>query len=171
VVVVSQAFIQKIAKQFSVDLHGVHGVRHWIKVHDNGIMLSKETGANVKVILYFAILHDCRRFSNGRDEKHGPRAAAYARKHRDEINLTNEEFELLDEALTTHTNGCGYNADITVQTCLDADRLDIGRVGAIVDPAQLYTKSAIDKADKTRQELFGWKNRTPISKLRQRVMI
>jgi uncharacterized protein len=35
-------------------------------------------------------------------------------------------------------------ADITIQTCWDADRLDLGRVGIVPDPARLCTVAARD---------------------------
>ena len=38
----------------------------------------------------------------------------------------------------------GARADITVQTCWDADRLDLGRVGIIPRPDRLCTEEARD---------------------------
>ena len=40
-----------------------------------------------------------------------------------------------------HTKGL-LEANITVQTCWDADRLDLGRVGIVPDPARLCTAAA-----------------------------
>ena len=42
---------------------------------------------------------------------------------------------------TRHTDG-GTEADITIQTCRDADRLDLGRVGMMPEPAKLCTPAA-----------------------------
>jgi len=33
----------------------------------------------------------------------------------------------------------GYHDDVTIQTCWDADRLDLGRVGIIPDPDRMCT--------------------------------
>jgi uncharacterized protein len=82
--------------------------------------------------------------------RHGERAAAWARKHRKEIDLEDAQFALLVEALACHNRGCDPRADITVQTCLDADRLDIGPTGAIVDAAHLYTEAAKTEAMASR---------------------
>jgi len=164
-------FLEMVVKQFSLSTHCTHGVDHWIRVHKNGFRLADKNGANKKVIQYFAFLHDCRRLNNGSDYSHGPRAADYARKHRDKINLNDEEFKLLTEALSKHTVGCDHKADITIRTCIDADRLDIGRVGCIVDPARLYTKAAIDEAGSISREKFGYRDRSPIYSRRYRLSV
>ena len=41
------------------------------------------------------------------------------------FDLSSEHMELLDEALNYHSDGY-TEVDITVQVCLDADRLDLG---------------------------------------------
>ena len=50
-------------------------------------------------------------------------------------------MELLTEALKYHSDGY-TEADITVQVCFDADRLDLGRVGIKPAPHRLCTASA-----------------------------
>jgi uncharacterized protein len=45
------------------------------------------------------------------------------------------------------------DADITIQTCWDADRLDLGRVGTTPDPARLCTAAARDP------EMLRWADR------------
>jgi uncharacterized protein len=144
----NQTFLERIIHQFSIDVYGIHGSEHWIRVYENGYRLAQLTGADVNVMMWFALLHDCRRVSNSEDQGHGQRAAEYARKHKREIDLDENQFSLLVQALSCHTRGCDYRADITVQTCLDADRLDIVRTGCIVDPAQLFTEAAKDEAIK-----------------------
>jgi hypothetical protein len=44
-----------------------------------------------------------------------------------------------------HAKGL-IEADVTVQTCWDADRLDLGRVGIVPDPARLCTAAAKESA-------------------------
>jgi len=57
------------------------------------------------------------------------------------FDLSNKEMRLLDEALTYHSDGY-TDADITVQTCWDADRLDLGRVGVQPSEKKLCTQTA-----------------------------
>jgi uncharacterized protein len=140
------AALQIILRQFSLDPHGIHGIDHWTRVRENGLRLAASTGADVKVIAWFSLLHDCCRLSNGRDMDHGPRAAAYARQIRGSIDLDDAAFELLVEAVECHTRGCSHSADVTVKTCLDADRLDIGRVGIRPLARFLYTEAGKRRA-------------------------
>jgi uncharacterized protein len=74
-------------------------------------------------------------------------------------NLRGHRFHLPDPALallvTTcagHTNG-STDGHITVQTCWDADRLDLRRVGIPPDPARLCTSAAREP------HLFAWATR------------
>lgn len=115
----------------------------------NGLQLAQLTGAEVDVIKYFALLHDCCRWDEGADPEHGPRAVAYAKKHRSLIKLPDPQFQLLIRACAGHTHalpGCKAGNNATLATCWDADRLDIGRVGLIVDRKYLFTAAAIQKA-------------------------
>ena len=88
------------------------------------------------------MLHDTQRRNERRDPSHGRRAARYAQSLRDVwFDLSDKEIELLTEALKYHSDGY-TEADITVQVCLDADRLDSGRVGIKPAPNRLCTASA-----------------------------
>ena len=146
------ALLREILGQFKLDLDGIHGVSHWMRVHANGVRLAASTGADVDVITWFALLHDCCRFSNWSDPDHGPRAAMFARAHRQEIDLGQPQFDLLLGAVTCHTVGCSSTADVTIRTCLDADRLDIGRVGVAPLARLLFT-------DEARREVQGTQRR------------
>ena len=119
-----------IQDQYRLDYRsGIHGLKHWEKVRENGLRLAAATGARTDVIELFAVLHDACRHSDGRDLEHGPRAAAFAASLRSKVFRIDEAgFQLLIEAIRDHTKGL-CDADITVQTCWDADRLDLGRVG------------------------------------------
>ena len=90
----------------------------------------------------FGFLHDCRRSSDGTDPAHGERAADFLR----EINgrffsLARAELRDLELACRDHSEGY-LQANIAVQTCWDADRLDLGRIGIRPDPARLCTAEA-----------------------------
>jgi uncharacterized protein len=122
-----------------------HGLKHWSRVMVNGLSLAAETGADVDIIPYFALLHDCCRHNEYEDPLHGPRAASYAKKHRNLIQLDDYQFYLLIRACAGHTHalpGCKASFNDTIATCWDADRLDIGRVGLIVDERYLFTRAA-----------------------------
>jgi uncharacterized protein len=115
---------------------GFHGKDHWLRVLLNGRRLAAETGANLHVVELFALLHDSCRENENHDADHGRRAAVYAHDLRGTwFNATDAEMDLLTLACELHSDGY-TEADITVQTCWDADRLDLGRVG--IRPSALY---------------------------------
>jgi uncharacterized protein len=139
---VSQDLVNVIEQGFALHLDGIHGIAHWARVRANGLRLAQETGANPEVVVLFALLHDSKRLSDGRDPKHGARAAQFAASLQgSQLALPEEELEMLQFACEYHTDGL-TEANITVQTCWDADRLDLGRVGIRPDPRQLCTLAA-----------------------------
>jgi uncharacterized protein len=128
-----------------VDRHGVHGVAHWTRVRENGHRLARATGADKELVELFAFLHDCCRENDRTDPGHGERAADFAASLRGSlILLSDERFELLFEAIRDHEKGF-TRADVTVMTCWDADRLDLGRVGIRPDPKYLCTAAAKER--------------------------
>jgi uncharacterized protein len=142
--------IQVILDQYALPLNGCHGVAHWARVLENGQRLIEETGANIEVVALFAVLHDSQRRSEGGDPQHGPRAAEYALKLRGELfELPDHEFTLLHRACEGHTHELTH-PDLTIQTCWDADRLDLGRVGVTPHPSRLCTEVA------KRPEVLKW---------------
>jgi uncharacterized protein len=131
-----------ILEEYSLPWDGDHGVAHWARVLETGLWLSEETGADTEVVQLFAVLHDCRRVNEGSDPDHGPRAAAYAVEVRGLLfDLPDPAFRLLHRACAGHTYERTH-PDITVQTCWDADRLDLGRVGITPQPSLLCTEAA-----------------------------
>jgi uncharacterized protein len=111
-------------------------------VRHNGLLLAEHTGANIRVVEYFAFIHDLGRWNDNYDPEHGNRAAAIAEKIAgDLIDLATEELALLTEACRGHSDGHTV-ADVTVMTCWDADRLDLVRVGKRPDPARLCNPAA-----------------------------
>jgi uncharacterized protein len=90
----------------------------------------------------FAVLHDSRRINEGSDPDHGPRAAEFARTLRGRLfDLPDHEFRLLHRACAGHTHERTH-PDVTIRTCWDADRLDIGRIGITPHPSRLCTEMA-----------------------------
>jgi uncharacterized protein len=136
--------IEAIRKEYVLSWSGIHGVSHWNRVRENGLRLADLTGANPRMVEYFAYLHDSKRINDGRDPGHGQRAAQFVRTLQGSvIHLSDEDLERLEYACTYHTAGL-TQADITVQACWDADRLDLGRVGIRPRARYLCTAAARD---------------------------
>ena len=134
--------LHAVLEEYALPWDGDHGVGHWARVLENGLRLAEETGANVEVVQLFAVLHDSRRVSEVTDPDHGPRAAEFARSLRGRLfDLPDGEFRLLHRACAGHTHERTH-PDVTIQTCWDADRLDLGRVGIMPHPSRLCTDAA-----------------------------
>ena len=139
---ITRTFIQRLRAQFKLDWQGIHGAPHWARVRANGLRLTERTHARLEVVELFAFLHDSRRHDDYGDPLHGARAAQYVEELRGDLfEIDDEGFELLRFACVYHSDGL-IDADITIQTCWDADRLDIGRVGIRPDPLRLCTAAA-----------------------------
>ena len=133
-----------VRESFAMDADGIHGEAHWRRVYENGIRLAEVTGADVAVVGLFALLHDSCRLNDGHDPEHGARAAAFCRSIAGSaLGLTEPQLGLLETACRGH-NGGGLTGDITVLTCWDADRLDLGRAGVKPRPDRLCTEAARD---------------------------
>ena len=131
-----------LRQQFILSWDGIHGISHWTRVRHNGLRLAKLTGANPQIVEIFAFIHDSQRVNDGGDPEHGLRAAEFAASLRGSlITLSDNDLVLLQYACEHHTYGL-TEADVTVQTCWDADRLDLGRVGIMPDPRCLCTPAA-----------------------------
>lgn len=137
-----RAVIEVVRRQFRLDWHGIHGAAHWARVRVNGLALARRNGARADVVELFALLHDSQRRDDGRDRHHGARAADYVRDlNRDLLRLDPFGLDQLAYACRHHSDGL-IEADVTVQTCWDADRLDLGRIGVRPDPLRLCTPDA-----------------------------
>lgn len=127
-----------------------HGIEHWDRVWENAQTIGWNTEADMEVVEYFAYLHDSQRWDEGEDTEHGPRAAGFWKEHRDLFNLTDAQFKILLKAVSGHTvamPGDKAGDDPTLAVCWDADRLDIGRVGKVVNADYLFTDFARDLID------------------------
>ncbi|MHB8993720.1 MAG: HD domain-containing protein [Armatimonadota bacterium] len=134
--------VQVILEGYALPRHGTHGVGHWGRVLENGLRLAAGTGVNPEIVSLFAVFHDARRINEGGDHGHGRRGAELAEELRGTLfELPDDDFLLLRLACEGHTDGL-TEADLAVQVCWDADRLDLPRVGKTVDPARLCTAAA-----------------------------
>ena len=144
--VLRRELIQIIRKQFALNWKGLHGAPHWARVRTNGLRLAERTGANTQVVELFAFLHDSRRLNNDSDYDHGNRAAKFAQALAGSVfGLPPSDLEDLLTACRGHSEGLRHG-NITVLTCWDADRLDLGRVGIKPSPERLCTEPARDPA-------------------------
>ena len=143
----SEDLLNYLQKIYVLDWHrGLHGFSHWERVLTNGLALAKKNGANQRVVTLFAFLHDICRENDGYDLEHGERVKVLILStiQPEFLHLPSHELELLTYACEFHTNGF-TEGDLTVRTCWDADRLDLGRVGIVPDPAYLCTVEAKDE--------------------------
>lgn len=134
--------IRAILKQYVLPVDGCHGVTHWGRVLENGLRVAEETGASVDVVSLFAVFHDSRRLNESTDPDHGQRGADFATELRGELfDLPDDDFDLLYRACVGHTHERTH-PNITIQTCWDSDRLDLGRVGITPHASRLCTDVA-----------------------------
>lgn len=155
--------VRHLRETFALDWHGFHGAAHWSRVRVNGLTLSTLNGANAHVVELFALLHDSGRLSEGRDSHHGARGAANAHKLRGRFfEASDQEMQLLERACIEHSDG-HLVADLTVQTCWDADRLDLARVGITPDPRYLCTHAAkqVEVLEAAIERSMRWLNTQP----------
>lgn len=120
----------------------IHGLSHWQNVAANGLILAKYTGANPFVTQLFAYLHDSCRVDDSDDLEHGLKASDLTIKLKDTLlkAVTEQEFEQLYLACKHHTTTLRLG-DSTIDTCFDADRLDLVRLGITLDPNLMATKA------------------------------
>jgi uncharacterized protein len=141
-----------IRRQYRLSWLGIHGVGHWARVLDTGLRLASVTGADPEVVCLFALFHDACRTNDGYDPRHGARGAELAAALLGpQLASAPHRLALLLEACTHHTEG-RTDADVTVATCWDADRLDLIRVGIRPSPRKLCTAAARDLA------MLDWAN-------------
>jgi uncharacterized protein len=142
--------LEAVLAGYALPIDGDHGVAHWARVLENGLRLSRETGASVQVVSLFAVFHDSRRVNEYGDPDHGQRGADLAAELQGSLfDLPSHEFDLLYRACVGHTHERTH-PDITIQTCWDSDRLDLGRVGITPHPRRLCTQAA------KRPETIKW---------------
>ncbi|MEQ8787634.1 MAG: hypothetical protein RIC55_15130 [Pirellulaceae bacterium] len=145
--------LQAVLDEYSLPLDGPHGVAHWARVLENGLRVAEESGADATVVSLFAVLHDSRRQSEAADPLHGQRAADFAAELWGHVfQLGDDQFRLLYRACKGHTHERTHD-DVTIQTCWDADRLDLGRVGITPLPHRLCTDVARSR------EVLDWADR------------
>jgi uncharacterized protein len=140
---IPQKIITPILSGYPLPTRGTHGIPHWSRVLETALRLAEHTGADPQVVTLFSVFHDARRLNEGTDPDHGRRGADLALQLRPLLEITDPQLEQLTYACIHHTEGL-IDADPTVQTCWDADRLDLWRVGITPLDSQLCTDAARD---------------------------
>lgn len=140
----------------------LHGWMHWLSVYRNAVVIAEVAKLHTfgaldeemspdldltAVAILFALFHDCRRHDEGPDETHGAfgAAALLSLVTRGVLPLLTEEVEAAAFACMAHTivqNPSGDPAwkampdDVqrAAGMCLDADRLDLIRLGITPNP-------------------------------------
>ena len=142
---------EEIKKQFKLDIHSLHGISHWERVRKIGFYLAATTEADFRVVNLFSLLHDSQRENEDYDPYHGFRASEYVQLLFTSglLPLDQKQLDQLKYACLHHSERNAQSDDITIQTCWDADRLDLCRLGIIPDNKFFYTevgksKKAID---------------------------
>lgn len=127
----------------------LHGIKHWDRVYENALRLATPDVSTV-VLGLFAYLHDSCRVSDGRDIDHGVRACGLIDTIRGTLlaEVSDKDINLLKDACRYHTTKHKTGSQ-TVDTCFDADRLDLWRIGVTPDPNRLATKKGKEIAKKT----------------------
>ncbi len=147
-----RAILTAIRDQYALAWNGLHGISHWARVFENGMSIARKNGAAKDVLLLFALFHDACRINDGIDPGHGARGAKLAAAYRGlHFDIPDRKFELLYRACADHTKGL-VEGDITLQTCWDADRLDLARAGILPSPDRMCTQEAKDP------EVLAWAN-------------
>ena len=120
----------------------LHDLSHFHRVERFGLTIAEKNGADKKVISLFAYLHDARRENDDDDPDHGRRAVVLLDELIEAglIELTKMQYRQLSLALAVHNRFDASSADLTVQTCWDADRLDLWRADIVPDPKYMFTE-------------------------------
>lgn len=153
-----EKIIKEVLGQYKLETFGIHGVCHWARVLENGIKIAEQNGANIKIVRLFAILHDSKRENDSLNFQHGFKAAEYAKTLNGTFfDLTNSEFDMLYYACEKHTDGL-TKAEKTIETCWDADRLDLARANIIPNKKFLCTKES------KQNDIINWATKRSIDR-------
>lgn len=143
--VVPHDVVMDILSAYRFDMsRSEHGIGHWGRVIENGLLLAERNKANVNVIIAFGLFHDCQRHSEYEDPQHGPRGGKFMRVYADRLALTADDLEKAVAACEGHTHIIKSD-DVDIATCWDADRLDLMRVGIYPEMPYLNNTDILDE--------------------------
>ena len=140
----SEALTALLKARYRLDWDGIHGIAHWQRVRVIGSLLAASNGADNRVVEAFAFLHDSCRIDDRADPEHGARAAMLAAELNGRfLSQDAGRLTLLQFACVHHEKG-KISSHVTIGTCWDADRLDLGRIAIYPDSEYLSTSAARD---------------------------
>lgn len=144
--------LDRVSCNFRLDINGIHGLKHWQRVWENGQRVAEEIhktnpgAVDLEVVELFAWLHDSERDNDDGDYFHGQRAVNLLDRmiRKKQLVITESQRNTLITALAFHSDGLMDNSsnERTIQTCWDADRLDLTRCGITPDPRLLSKEAA-----------------------------
>jgi len=139
-----EAILDYINSHTNVYVDGLHGLSHWERVEKIGEFLTQLNGADFEVVKIFAYTHDLGRLNDGDDPEHGLRSAKIVEDlyNQQLIIISPEQYQKLIYACSNHAITLALSDDLTIQTCWDADRLDLWRAGIEPNLKFLYTSDA-----------------------------
>lgn len=137
-----QKILENIKQKAKLFDSPIHGLKHWEKVKEIGHYIADKNGADKKIVEAFAYLHDVGRNGESAEPGHGKKSAEIVSKHfpAGTLGLDDGQYEKLIVAISQHDEKYAKSDDITIQTCWDADRLDLPRVYILPDRNLLYTE-------------------------------
>lgn len=135
--------------KLQIPIDSIHGYNHWKSVEKIGHYIADSNGADKKLISMFAFLHDIGRTVQFAEPGHGEKSAEIIKEifKKEYLELNDEQYAKLLEAVSEHDKSDAKSDDITIQTCWDADRLDLPRVYILPDKNLLYTE--VGKSEET----------------------
>jgi uncharacterized protein len=156
---------------------GLHGVGHCARVlvwadrvaaaqHAAGVAVDREA------VRWAAVLHDCRRYDDGRDAWHGERAARFFGTHAAQLapHLTRAQVARVQYLLAWHVPADSACPALTpeLQALKDGDSIDRVRLGDL-DPRYLRTPHLVGEQARATQlwQASAWRQPvTPWARVR-----
>lgn len=150
-----EAIRAHVTRRVDPEAHVFHGPAHWARVAQHAQAISAALQVSPLVPVLFAWVHDSQRLNDGHDAWHGLRAARFVAEHRATLFafLSESDGLLLQHACEKHSDGLVSDQPV-LQACWDADRLDLGRVGTVPDPA--FMGSAFAKRPEVIRFALRW---------------
>lgn len=166
--IVPKPVLKKIVDDFYLKQSYIHGTPHWSRVFYYGHYLSELNDKDKENAAFFSIFHDSKRFNDDHDPQHGERGADFFRSLDSIIHIPAEQKEIIYEACRIHHNQ-KQSDSLEVGLCLDADRLDLWRVGIIPENEYLHTCQA--KGDYMKRFTLEFtENNSVITKLSDKII-
>lgn len=151
--IIPKEILKKVIDQFYLKDSYIHGTPHWSRVFYYGTILSELNDFDKENIAFFSIFHDSKRLNDFEDPEHGIRAAEFFNTLDKIIHVKPEQKEIIYEACKIHNYQKQADSN-EVGLCLDADRLDLWRVGIIPNNDYLHMNQSKNNTLKNFSSTF-----------------